>query len=98
MSPGTGSLTHSKQISKEMRCYHNGRRLALLNKEGCNKSPPERKEGGAIMMMDYITFAGFILAVFVTGVAVGKLVEKIERLAHKKEDEEHNNTSKNDHR
>ena len=32
------------------------------------------------------------------GVAVGKLVEKIERLARKKEDEEHNNTSKNDRR
>ena len=50
------------------------------------------------MMMDYITFAGFVLAVFGTGVAVGKLVEKIERLARKKEDEEHNNTSKNDRR
>ena len=50
------------------------------------------------MMMDYITFAGFILAVFVTGVAVGKLVEKIERLIRKNEDEEHNNTSKNDRR
>ena len=50
------------------------------------------------MMMDYITFAGFILAVFGAGVAVGKLVEKIERLIRKKEDEEHNNTSKNDRR
>ena len=50
------------------------------------------------MMMDYITLAGFILAVFGTGVAVGKLVEKTERLARKKEDEEHNNTSKNDRR
>ena len=48
------------------------------------------------MMMDYITLAGFILAVFGTGVAVGKIVEKIERLERKKEDEEHNNTSKND--
>ena len=28
------------------------------------------------MMMDYITLAGFILAVFGTGVAVGKIVEK----------------------
>ena len=56
------------------------RRLVLLNKEGCNKSPPIRKEGGAIMMMDYITLAGFILAV----------------LERKKEDEEHKNTSKND--
>ena len=50
------------------------------------------------MIMDYITFAGFILAVFGAGVAVGKLVEKIERLIRKKEDEEHNNTSKNDRR
>ena len=50
------------------------------------------------MMMDYITLAGFILAVFGTGVAVGKLVEKIERLDRRKEDEEHINTSKNDRR
>ena len=50
------------------------------------------------MMMDYITLAGFILAVFGTGVAVGKTVEKIERLDRSKEDEEHNNTSKNDRR
>ena len=48
------------------------------------------------MMMDYITLAGFILAVFGTGVAVGKIVEKIERLERKKEDEEHKNTCKND--
>ena len=47
------------------------------------------------MMTDYITLAGFILAVFGTGVAVGKLVEKIERLDRKSEDEEHKNTSKN---
>ena len=50
------------------------------------------------MMMDYITLAEFILAVFGTGAAVGKIVEKIERLERKKEDEEHNNTSKNDRR
>ena len=48
------------------------------------------------MMMEYITLAGFILAVFGTGVAVGKIVEKIERLERRKEDEEHKNTSKND--
>ena len=29
------------------------------------------------MMMDYITLAGFILAVFGTGVAVGRIVEKM---------------------
>ena len=50
------------------------------------------------MMTDYITMAGFILAVFGTGVAVGRIVEKIDRLERKKEDEEHNNTSKNDRR
>ena len=37
------------------------------------------------MMMDYITLAGFILAVFGTGVAVGRIVEKIERLDRRKE-------------
>ena len=37
-----------------------------------------------IMMTDYITLAGFILAVFGTGVAVGRIVEKIDRLEHKK--------------
>ena len=46
----------------------------------------------------FVTLAGFILAVFGTGVAVGKIVEKIERLERKKEDEEHKNTSKNDRR
>ena len=48
------------------------------------------------MIMDYITLAVFILAVFGTGVAVGKIVDKIERLDRRKEDEEHKNTSKND--
>ena len=47
------------------------------------------------MMMEYITLAGFVLAVFGTGVAVGKIVEKIERLDRKCEDEEYMNTSKN---
>ena len=48
------------------------------------------------MMMEYITLAGFVLAVYGTGVAVGKIVEKIERLDRKREDEEHISTSKND--
>ena len=47
------------------------------------------------MMMEYITLVGFVLAVFGTGVAVGKIVEKIERLDRKREDEEHISTSKN---
>ena len=50
------------------------------------------------MMMEYITLAGFILAVFGIGVAVGKIVEKIERLERRKEDEEHDSKSKNDRR
>ncbi len=50
------------------------------------------------MMMDYITLAGFILAVFGAGVTVGKLVDKIERFIHRIEDEEHKNTNKNDRR
>lgn len=48
------------------------------------------------MMMDYITLAGFVLAVFGAGVAVGRIAEKIERLDRRKDDEEHKNTSKND--
>ena len=48
------------------------------------------------MMMDYITLAGFILAVFGAGIAVGQIVEKIERLDRKREDKEHKDTSKND--
>ena len=43
------------------------------------------------MIMEYITLAGFVLAVFGAGVAVGKIVEKIERLDRKREDEEHMN-------
>ena len=50
------------------------------------------------MMMDYITIAGYTLAVFGAGVAVGKLVEKIERLERRNEDEEHDSKSKNDRR
>jgi len=49
-------------------------------------------------MMDCITIAGFILAIFVAGVAVGKLVEKVERHIRKEEDEEHRNTQKNNRR
>ena len=50
------------------------------------------------MMMEYITLIGFIITVFGTGVAVGKLVEKINRLDRKKDNEEHRYTSKNDRR
>jgi len=46
--------------------------------------------------MECITFAGFILAIFVAGVAVGKLVEKIERLIRERDNQEHKH--KNDRR
>ena len=49
-------------------------------------------------MMDYISLAGFILAVFVFGVAVGKLVEKIEKLSRKNENEDSINANKSDRR
>ena len=48
------------------------------------------------MMMD-LTVVGFILAVFCAGVAVGKLVEKIERFICRKEDED-KKENKNDRR
>ena len=48
------------------------------------------------MMMDYIALAGFILSVFVAGVAAGKLAEKIERLDRKLDGEEHRSAHKND--
>ena len=48
------------------------------------------------MMMDYIALAGFIMSVFVAGIAVGKLVEKIERLSREHEDEDHRSIHKND--
>jgi len=47
-------------------------------------------------MTEYISAAGFILAIFVAGVAVGKLVEKIERCIKEQENEEHRR--KNDRR
>ena len=53
------------------------------------------KGGDVEMTMEYITVAGFVLAIFVAGVAVGKLVEKVERFISKKEDEEHRNAQKN---
>ena len=49
-------------------------------------------------MIDDVSMAGIILAVFVFGITVGKFVEKIERLIREKEDEEHRNAHKNDRR
>lgn len=51
-----------------------------------------------IMMMEYISLVGFILTVFIAGIAVGKFVEKIERFLCRKEAEEHDDTNKNDRR
>ena len=48
-------------------------------------------------MADYISLAGFILAVFVFGIAIGKLIAKIERFIDEKEDA-HVNSQKNDRR
>ena len=56
------------------------------------------KKGGAIMMMEYISLVGFILTIFIAGIAVGKFVEKIERFLCRKEAEEHDDTNKNDRR
>lgn len=39
-----------------------------------------------------------ILTIFIAGIAVGKLVEKIERFLRRKEAEAHNDTNKNDRR
>ena len=50
------------------------------------------------MTMDYISLAGLLLAVFCAGVAVGKIVEKIERFIRRKEDEEDKRAYKNDRR
>ncbi len=49
-------------------------------------------------MMDCISLAGFILAVFGFGITVGKLVEKIERYISEKEDKGHRDAHKNDRR
>ncbi len=49
-------------------------------------------------MADYISLAGFILAVFVFGIAVGKLIAKIERFIDEKEDDDHRKSQKNDRR
>lgn len=38
-------------------------------------------------MMDFLSIVGVILAIFCSGVAVGKIVEKIERLDRIIEDE-----------
>lgn len=42
-------------------------------------------------MMDLITIAGFLLAVFISGVTVGKFSEKIERFIREHENKENKN-------
>ena len=49
------------------------------------------------MTMD-LTTAGFILAVFCAGIAVGKILEKVERHLDKSEDTDNKSTNKNDRR
>ena len=51
-------------------------------------------------MIEDITLAGFVLAIFVAGIAVGRFVEKIERSISKKENENesHRNTQQNNRR
>lgn len=50
------------------------------------------------MTIDCITIVGFILAVFLSGVAVGRFVERIDRFIHKSENKEHIKHVKNDRR
>ena len=45
-------------------------------------------------MTNFISLASFILAVFVFGISIGRLVEKIERFIHEKEDGAHRNIQK----
>ena len=82
---------------KETRCYHNARRLALCERRDSLRALLYNEGGYMFMMMEYITIVGFIFAVFCAGVAVGKLVEKIERLDRKTEDED-KHIRKNDRR
>ena len=49
-------------------------------------------------MITDLTTAGFILTVFCAGVAVGKIVERIEKHLDKSEDEENKLSNKNDRR
>jgi Co/Zn/Cd efflux system component len=49
-------------------------------------------------MTNFISLASFILAVFVFGISIGRLIEKIERFIHEKEDGTHRNAQKNDRR
>lgn len=49
-------------------------------------------------MTDYISLASFVLAVFVFGVNIGRLAEKIEIFIREKEDGTHRNAQKNDRR
>ena len=50
------------------------------------------------MMTDLISLASLLFAVFTAGVAVGRHVEKVDRLSRKSDDEERRMQSKNDRR
>ena len=63
------------------------------------ENPPiSKKGGGAIMMIEYITLAGFVLQVIVVGIAIGRYAEKIDRYIRRFDDEERNDTNKNNRR
>lgn len=50
------------------------------------------------MIMECIALAGFMLAVFVAGIAVGRLIEKIVGFIEKNDDQEHIEAQKNNRR
>ena len=54
------------------------------------------KEGGAIMMKEYISLVGFILTIFIVGFPVAKLVENSEIFLGRKEAEQNKNTNNHD--
>ena len=58
---------------------------------------PLEKGGGDADMIDFITLVGFALTIFVSGLAVGRFVEKVERFIDRHDDRKHiRNKHKND--
>ena len=68
-----------------------------IRRDAWEPSDLERGDG-AIMMIEYITLAGFVLQVIVVGIAIGRYAEKIDRFLRRFDDEEHNDTNKNNRR
>lgn len=67
-------------------------------KEGLLQSPPYGKGGWRSYDDGVHKLSRIYFTIFIAGIVVGKLVEKIERFLRRKEDEEHNGTNKNDRR